>query len=141
MRVLVDTNVLIDVLAQRAPFYAASAEVWALAETGRIDAVVAAVSFTNVHYLLAKQFGQSVADGAVRSLRRVFGVVPVDVAAIDDAIASGRPDFEDAVQTACGLRHGATHVVTRDPRGFARSGLVVFTPAQLVAAAGGGSPR
>jgi predicted nucleic acid-binding protein len=133
MKVLVDTNILIDVIAQHAPFFPASADVWELAETKRIDGIVAALSFTTVHYLIGKQFGHAMADSAVKSLFRVFAVAPVDSVVIIDSIATGRRDFEDAVQAVAALRVGSTHVVTRDPKGFARTGLIVVAPAQLVA--------
>ncbi len=93
-----------------------------------------------LHYLIGRQFGQAMADGAVRSLSRVFTIAPVDAAVVTDAIATGKRDSEDAVQAVAALRVGATHVVTRDPKGFAGSGLVVMTPFQLIAAAGNGTP-
>ncbi|WP_408648069.1 PIN domain-containing protein [Thiocapsa bogorovii] len=54
MRIFVDTNLLLDVLAKREPFYAAAARVWTLAETGVCEAPVSAISFNNVFDIIRK---------------------------------------------------------------------------------------
>jgi len=54
MRVFVDTNLLLDVLARREPFYTVSARVWTLAETGACEALISAISFNNIYYIVRK---------------------------------------------------------------------------------------
>ncbi len=133
MKVLIDTNVLLDVLMPRPPFFAASALVWAMAETKQFEPLVCAVTLTTIRYLVDRQSGQVAADAAVRVVHQLGQTTAVDSRTVTDAISSGNLDFEDAVQPASAREAGATHVVTRDPRGFAGTGLTVVSPAQLVA--------
>lgn len=140
MTALVDTNVLLDVLLNNPGFAVDAAAVWTAVETKRIEGLVAAVSLTNVHYIVRKRSGVQKAEEAVRLVQRVFTIIAVDAGVISDALASGNPDFEDAVQAAAALRSAATHVVTRDPRGFARSGLAVISPRNLIVALSPPSP-
>ena len=78
MIALIDTNVLLDVLARREPFYAAASRIWTLAERGSVRAFVSAVSFNNVYYIVRKAAGKDQADLALRLMRNIFEVVAVD---------------------------------------------------------------
>jgi predicted nucleic acid-binding protein len=128
MKTLIDTNVLLDVMMRRPSFFVPATAVWRAAEERKFDAVVSAISFTTVHYIVGKYSGQPAANQAVRLLHKIFAIADVDSQSIADAIASGNADFEDAVQATSALRAGATHVVTRDATGFATSGLNVLSP-------------
>lgn len=128
MKPLVDINVLMDVLARREPFHLAAAGVWALVETGTVEAFVSAASFPTVYYLGRRMFDRQRALESVKTVARVFRVATVDAQVIADALNSGLSDFEDAVQVHSGLRAGATHVVSRDQHGFAGGPLPVLTP-------------
>jgi len=132
-RALVDINVLLDVLAQREPHYAASAAVWAAAETGEIDGLVSATSVTTLYYLLRRAADHATALNGIRLMRRIFRVIPVDAALLDEALASPLHDFEDAVQYHGALRAGAAAIVTRDVRNFRGASLPVRTPEAFLA--------
>ncbi|MBI5092679.1 MAG: PIN domain-containing protein [Candidatus Hydrogenedentes bacterium] len=125
MRAFVDTNVLLDVIVRREPFYETAALIWALAETGRIDAHVAAISFNNVFYIVNRLANKKSATEAVKCVRSVFQIVSVDSRIIDAAIESGMDDFEDAIQYQCALRCKARYLITRNPQDFPRIGMVV----------------
>ena len=133
MTVLTDTNVLLDVLLPRPAFLGPSAQAWALAETLQFEPLVCAVSLTTIHYVVDRYSGQAAADRAVRVVHRLASTTAVDAQVVSDAITSGNPDFEDAIQAASAVRAGATHVLTRDPGGFSRTPLQVLSPLQLVA--------
>ena len=75
MKVFLDTNVLLDILAKREPFYTASAEVWSLAESGAVQGCISTISFNNIYYVVRKMAGKCNADKALRILRDIF--VPV----------------------------------------------------------------
>jgi len=144
VRVFVDTNVLLDVLAAREPFYPAAARIWTLAEAGRLEAFVSAVSFTNCYYLVHRHAGRAAAARAVRLLRGVFAPVDLTASLLDEAMGAGFADFEDAVQYFSAVRARAACLVTRNVRHFPRRGLlpVLSPPAFLAAHASGerGSP-
>ena len=138
MKILLDSDVLLDVLADRQPFVAPSSAAWALAEPKRYEAVISALSFTNIYYVGRKLFGHAKAMEAMQSLSSIFEIAPVDRHVIDSAISSGLPDFEDAVQAFAAASAGATHVVTRDARGFVGGPLAMVPPDQLPALLAGG---
>jgi predicted nucleic acid-binding protein len=132
MRVLVDTNILLDHLEGRAPFFTEAAVIWALAEHKRFEPFVSAISFTTLFYLGRKSMGYATAMAGIQKVHQVFSVAEVNVDVIGQAISSGFADFEDAVQAFSGRRTGCTHVITRDTTGFRTGPLVVLTPAEFI---------
>ncbi len=134
MKVLVDTNVLLDVLAKRQPFYADSAAIWSLAEDGLIEGLVSAVSFTNIFYIVRKLAGAETAQRTLVLLRDTFTAVACDVPILNRAIDAGFKDFEDAVQYFTALQAGAVCLVSRNPDHFPRTNdCPVISPAEFLA--------
>ena len=134
MIVLVDTNVLLDVLAERKPFYEAAFAVWSLAEQKHLQAHVSAISFNNLHYVLARLADPRKARRAMRMLREVFSVVPLDERILHQAIDADIRDFEDAIQFFSALRAGAACLLTRDTGHFPTGDIAIQTPAEFLAA-------
>ncbi|MCL2700675.1 MAG: PIN domain-containing protein [Phycisphaerae bacterium] len=132
-RILVDINVLVDVLMQRHPHYAASAAVWTAVEQHGLSGWVSADSFTTLYYLLRKTSDHIEACRGIQRVRKVFVIVPVDAALIEDALHSPLNDFEDAVQHECALRVKATSIVTRNIRHFRNTSVPAVTPEAFVA--------
>jgi predicted nucleic acid-binding protein len=127
-RLFFDTNVLLDHLLDREPFADAATELWSMAERGRVVGCISSISFNFVYYIVRQQANERTARQAVRVLRDVFEITPVDAQIIDQAIDSPFADFEDAIQHACAVRANATHLVTRDLAGFRRSAVPVVSP-------------
>jgi predicted nucleic acid-binding protein len=134
VNIFVDTNVLLDVLARREPFYADSAQVWTLAESGRVTGFASALSLPNLFYLLRRAKGQAAARTAMALLRDIFQLVPLDVQITNQAIDAKISDFEDAIQLFSALRSGANVLVTRNPAHFPGGEIAVQTPAEFLAA-------
>ena len=118
MKVLVDTNILLDVLAERFPFYACSAKIWTLAELGRIEAFVSSISFNNVYYIVRKAADKRRARQALRLMRDIFVPVATDARIISQAIDSDIDDFEDAVQLYSAASIQADCIITRNVKDF-----------------------
>jgi predicted nucleic acid-binding protein len=133
VNVFVDTNILLDVLARREPFYADSAEVWTLAETGRVAGFVSTLSLPNLYYLLRRTKGQQSARKALGILRDIFSLVPLDVQISNQAIDAGIKDFEDAIQFFSALRAEADVLITRNCKDFPIGDVAVQTPAEFLA--------
>jgi len=134
VNVFFDTNVLLDVLMNRQPFYEHSAMAWTLAETRRIDGTVSAVSFPTVFYIARRTKGPQNARKAMRILRKAFNIAVCDEGIIEQAIDSGMKDFEDAVQFFSAVRARADCLLTRNPRDFPTDAAAVRTPAEFLAA-------
>jgi len=127
-RVLVDTNVVLDVLLDRRPHVEGSAAVWAAVETGVVKGFLAAHAVTTVHYLVQKELGRARAARTVVSILRVFDVAAVDRAVVELALQRPHPDFEDAVTAAAAQVAGCEMIVTRDPKGFRGAPVRPVTP-------------
>ena len=127
-RVLIDTNVVLDVLLERKPHLAASAAVWDAVESGGAEGYLAAHAITTIHYLARKQLGVRHTKRVIASLLQVFRIAAVDENVLRDALQYDTQDFEDAVSTAAAEATGCEAIVTRDPKGFRTAGLPVLTP-------------
>lgn len=127
-RVLIDTNVVLDVLLERKPYLGASAAVWDAVECGAAEGYLAAHAVTTIHYLAQKQLGARRAKRVIANLLQVFGVAAVDGNVLRDALQSETQDFEDAVSEAAARAGGCEAIVTRDLKGFRAAGLPVLTP-------------
>jgi predicted nucleic acid-binding protein len=133
MRIFVDTNLLLDVLAKREPFYTASARVWTMAETGACEALVSAISFNNVFYTVRKARDSATARRALVLLRDVFASIAPDPRILNQAIDSDIPDFEDAIQLYSAIHARADYLLTRNVRDFPSGILPILTPHEFLA--------
>src|SRR5437660_851728 len=100
MRVLLDTNIPLDIFCERQPFAAAAKLLWEKAENGQIQASVSATTITTIHYVACKHIGNAKAIQAVNDTLATFEVAPIDSTVLKLALARGMRDFEDAVQDA-----------------------------------------
>jgi predicted nucleic acid-binding protein len=133
MKVFVDTNVLLDVLARREPFYSDAARIWSLAERGRIVALVSVISFNNVYYIVRRASNRKSAERSLHLMRGVFTPVPLSVQILNQAIDAGYADFEDAIQFHSAIHAAADCLITRDGDHFPATDLPVISPAAFLA--------
>lgn len=136
MRVLIDLNVILDVLQDRAPHAEMSARVLALIETGRVEGCFCAASFDTLDYLLAKAFDTPTRKRHLHTVRRLLAVAAVDAQVIDAAMNMGWDDFEDAIVHESARLAGAAAIVTRNPSDYSSATLRVYTPSEFCAAIG-----
>jgi predicted nucleic acid-binding protein len=132
-RLLLDLNVLLDVILDRAPGADAAAALWAAIERGHGRGLIPAHRVTTIFYLLAKAKDAAFARDGVERLLGVFGVASVDDGVLRRALVLGGPDFEDAVCAAAAEVCGADAIVTRDPDGYPNASLPVIDPAAALA--------
>lgn len=132
MRVLLDTNVILDVLLARAPHVTPATAVLDLVAAKDLDGLIAATTVTTIYYLATKAAGRTGARRHVRTLIGLVDVAPVTRTVLTDALELEFADFEDAVVHEAARHAGATAIVTRDPKGFARSRLTVYSPDELL---------
>ena len=133
MRVLVDTNVLVDVIVERKPFYTDSVAIWTLAEQGQLTGLVSAISFTNIYYIVRRLEDEKKARRALQLVRDTFQVADCDQQVINQAIDVKVKDFEDAVQYVSAVRASADCLVSRNPGHFPTAKeCPVLTPAEFL---------
>jgi len=134
MKVLFDTNVVLDVLLAREPHAVVAARLFALVERGEIEGCLCATTITAVHYLAPRAVGPKDAQRHVRQLLSLFKVAPVTGEIVTSALSLGFPDFEDGVVHEAARAYGAAAIVTRNARDFARDSLPILSPVELLAA-------
>jgi predicted nucleic acid-binding protein len=132
LRILLDTNVILDVLLDREPFSSTAAKLFSKVETGEITGYVCATTITTLHYISSKVIGADSAIEEINKLLMLFEVAPVNRAVLDAALTSGFKDFEDAVVHASGVYKETQGIVTRDFDSFKKSKINVYSPEELL---------
>ena len=132
MKIFIDTNVLIDVLCERESFYDDAAAIWSLAEHGRVTAFIAAVSVTNIYYIVRRLGDHRKAMKAVILLRDIFSLATCDEQILNQAMDAKLPDFEDAVQYFSAIHAEAEIIITRNVKHFPKAGIPAVTPAEFL---------
>lgn len=132
MKVFLDTNVIIDVLAAREPFFRDSQRVVDYCERHPESGFLSSLTFCTAAYVLRKFVGTDELPNKLKTLRRIFDVLSVTKRYVDWAIDSQMSDFEDAMQYECASAEKMDVIVTRDKSGFGGVGISVCTPTEFV---------
>lgn len=133
MRLFLDINVVLDVLADREPWVEHSAAVLSLPDAAEIEGMIAAHSVTTLYYLSTRHLGHKRAIAALIDLLEHLSVTPLDEDIFLRALSLGWGDVEDAVQGISAQRAEADYIVTRSPSDFEAASVPVVTPKQLLA--------
>ena len=134
MRVLVDTNVVLDVLLDRKPFSQAAARVFALVEESRIEGFLCATTVTTIDYLLGQALAPDKAHAALKRLLDLFEIAPVNRPVLEQALGSNISDFEDAVLEQSARLVLVDAIATRNLTDFQKSSVPAFDPPALLSA-------
>lgn len=134
MKVLFDTDVLLDVLLDREPFAEASAQLLSLVELARIAGGVASTSVTTIYYLMRKSLGAARTRRAVEDLLSLLEVAPVNRIVLTQAVASKIADFEDAVIAHAAHESQSDVIATRNVKDFKHSPVPAQRPDDILAA-------
>ncbi|MDF9830988.1 PIN domain-containing protein [Parabacteroides sp. PF5-6] len=126
-RLLVDTNIVIDLLARREDFYVEAQELFTLADRGEVELSVSALTFANIYYILCKHHASEHVRKALNKLKILVKTLPVDDKIIELALHSDFKDFEDAIQYHSALQNHLDMIITRNKKDFKHSRLPVFT--------------
>lgn len=131
MKILFDTNVVLDVLLDRAPFSEVATVLFASVERAELAGYLCATTITTVHYLATKAVGAKEARRAIGKLLSLFEVAPVNRIVLEMALGSRFADFEDAVLHEAARHVGAEGVVTRNADDFKHAQLQIYKPYEL----------
>jgi predicted nucleic acid-binding protein len=132
MRVLLDTDVILDVIAARIPFAQEAGELLDLSEKGAFEAYISALTPLNVFYIARKAMSSENLRESVKDLLQTVKVCPLNDAVLNAAFALPFSDYEDAVQHCCATEAGLEAIVTRNVRDYKNSTLPVFTPSEFL---------
>ncbi|MBQ6041484.1 MAG: PIN domain-containing protein [Oscillospiraceae bacterium] len=128
MRILVDTNILIDWVSHR-DNYQNAREIVYLCANREIEGCIAAHSVTNMFYILRKNLGLAERKTVFDTISRIFTIVPVDELKLRSAVNNADfKDFEDCLQMECAKEFGAEYIVTRNVSDFENSSINAVEP-------------
>ena len=131
--VFVDTDIILDLLTRRDPFYTAAARLFTLVERGEIKACVSSLTFANLFYILRKELSAPKAIEVLKKLRQLVTVLAVDDKIVLLALDGGFTDFEDAIQYQTALSKGIACLVTRNTRDYRKPVITVCTAEEFLA--------
>lgn len=131
MRLLVDTNVLLDVLCAREEFLKDSAMVWKCCEVGKAEGCISALSIPNIVYILRKELTPEKTQKVIEQLFLIFKIVDLKASDLKKAAALKTSDYEDALQIVGASRIKADYIVTRNVQDFAASSIPTLMPKSL----------
>ena len=132
MKVLIDTNVIVDVALEREPFYAESDRILTLAEEAQIQGYVSASTFSDIYYIIRRDKGRDWTLDILRQLATFCQVATVDNSVISIALTCNFKDFEVAIQYSTAVINLIDAIVTRNPRDFPVNTPRIVTPNQLI---------
>lgn len=132
MKIMFDTNIILDLLLVRTPFVNQARSLFSALETGQLQGVISATTLTTIFYLASKVLGPAGARKTVSHLLQLFEIAAVNRSVLDQALNSGFPDFEDAVLYHSGVQAGVHGIVTRDIKDYKKATLPIYTPSELL---------
>ena len=132
MKLFIDTNVVIDVIAAREPFVADSRAVLDLCETGKAEGRISVLTLCTVAYVLRKFLTPENMRSKLRDFRNILTPVDLSVSLLDKAISSTISDFEDAVQFYTAVYSEADYIITRNVKHFPQENIPVLTPTDFL---------
>ena len=132
MKLFLDTNVMLDLLGEREPFYISAAKIATLADKRKLKIIVSALSFATVSYFLTKYEGLKNTKDKLRKFKIISGICELDEVIIEKALNSDFPDFEDSLQYFSALKSECDMIITRNGKDFKKSQIPVMTPDEFL---------
>ena len=130
MKVLMDTNVILDFFLSREPQKEAAVKIFEQIYQERIEAFTVASCITDIYYITAKRFGDDKAREVLRNLLNILGIIAVDGNDCTEALVLPITDYEDALVTMCAQKEDVDYIISSD-KDFLR---VNFQPVRVITA-------
>ena len=122
-----DTNIMLDLLGERLPYYDSVAKIATLADNGQVTIIVSALSYATVSYFLIKFENREKSQEKIRKFKVISEICALDESIIEKGLNSNFADFEDALQYFSALYSGCNLLITRNGKDFKESYLPVMT--------------
>ena len=131
-KIFVDSDIVLDVLCKRDPYYEYAAKVFSLADMKKLTVYTSSLVVANVYYILRKAIGIEKSKEALRKLRLLVNIIPIQEREVDIALNSSFADFEDALQYYTAIKHGMETLLTRNIKDYKEKDLIIQTPEQFI---------
>ena len=132
MKVLFDTNIILDVLLDRKPFSDHASLLMSKVERAEINGCLCATTITTIHYLLSKHIDKEKAITSINSIMALFEVASVNRIVIENSLKLKFSDFEDSVLHESARHAGVEYIITRNIKDFKNTKIPAFTPREFL---------
>ena len=127
-KLLIDTNIVLDLLAKREPFYKSAAQVFSLADKHKLKLTVSSLTFANTNYVLARLKSAKEAREILRKFKILVKILSLNEKIVDLALNDEDfKDFEDGLQYYTAIENNQDFIITRDLRDFKQAKIPVMT--------------
>ena len=132
-RALVDTNIILDLLAKREPFHTESAQIFSLADTGEVELIVSALSLLNTHYVLESTLKRKKAKSLIGKFKVLVTVHELNDKIIELALNDDEfSDFEECVHNYTAIESQSEAIITRNIKDYKKSTLTILSPKEFI---------
>jgi predicted nucleic acid-binding protein len=131
-RLFLDTNIILDLLACRMPFYTEAAELFSLADKKKLTLSISALCLADTHYILSRQNPEKEVRKILRKFKVLVTVLSLDDKITDLALNSEFRDFEDAIQYYTAIENEQEMILTRNQSDFKDSRIPVMTAGEFI---------
>jgi len=132
VKVLLDTNIIVDIALERQPYITNSETVLAFVEQGQIEGYISASTISDLYYLIRKQKGRDLTIEFLRQIVTFCQIATVNQAVITMALTANFRDFEDTIQYSTAVLNQLDAIITRNPQDFPVITPRILTPEQLI---------
>ena len=132
MRVLLDTNIILDIALKREPHFTYSAQAFKAIDNTVVFGFVTATTITDIYYIAKREKGHQIALDFIGNLIDLIDIIGIDKNIIIKSLASQISDFEDAIQSISSLFNNIDYIITRNQKDFSKSDIKALTPAEFV---------
>ncbi len=126
-KLFLDTNIMLDFLGERIPFYTSIAKIMTLADCHEVEVCVSALSYANVNYFLTKYETSKIAKEKLKKFSMLSEIISVTAKTIELGLNSKFEDFEDSLQYFCAIDGDADIILSRNQKDFKESKIPVMT--------------
>lgn len=132
-RVYIDTDIILDLLTERKPFYKPAAHLFSMIERKEAKGFVSPLIFANLFYILRKSGSSALAVSTLKKLKLLVTILPVDSKIIELSLSSGFTDFEDAIQYYTAIEHNISFLITRNKKDYKNPAITICTAEEYIA--------
>jgi predicted nucleic acid-binding protein len=131
-KLFVDTDIVLDLLSAREPFYYVSAQLFSEADNGKVKLYVSSLSFSNLNYILSRQYSADQARKRLLKFKTLVTVLPVTDKTVELALSSDFKDFEDGLQYFTAIENNIKTILTRNLKDYKSAQIPVMTAEQYM---------
>ena len=132
IKLFLDTNIILDVMAQREPFNASANSVLKIGIEGRVVLCATPLTFANCAYILKKSYKHADPIRVINAYKQYIFAAPMDDAQCEKALSSKMPDFEDMLQYEAAFAYKCDYILTRNKQHFPTDGIPILSADEFI---------